>query len=43
MHGLINANEDCIVWAYTKAIVACPHVIFTLDCAVEAGKAVEEI
>ena len=43
MHGLSNANEDCVVWANTKVIVACDHVIFTLDCAVEAGKVAEEI
>jgi len=43
MHGLSNANEDCIVWANTKAIVACAHVIFTFHCAVEVGKATEEI
>ena len=41
--GLSYANEDCAVWANTKEIVACAHVIFTLDCAVEAGKEAEEI
>jgi len=41
--GLSYANEDCTVWANTKVIVACAHMIFTLDCAVEVGKTVEEI
>lgn len=41
--GLSYANEDCAVWANTKVIVAYAHVIFTLYCAVEAGKAAEEI
>ena len=43
MHGLSNANEDCAVWANTKAIVACAHVIFTWDCSVEVGKEAEKI
>ena len=43
MHGLSYANEDCVVWANIKAIVACAHVILLQDCAVEAGKAAEEI
>ena len=43
MHGLSNANENCVVWANIKAIVACAHVISLADCAVEAGKAAEEI
>ena len=43
MHGLRNANEDCVVWANTKAIVVCAHMILLQDCAVEAGKAAEEI
>ena len=43
MHGLSNANEDCAVWANIKAIVACSHMILLQDCAVEAGKAAEEI
>ena len=38
MHGLSYANEDCAVWENIKEIVACVHVIFALDCAVEAGK-----
>jgi len=41
--GLSYANEDYTVWANTKVIVVCAHVIFTLDCAVEAGKAAKEI
>ena len=48
MHGLSNANEDCAVWANIKEIVACAHVISSVSdsqqvCAIEAGKAVEEI
>ena len=43
MHGLSNSNEDCTVWANFKAIVACAHVILLHDCAVEAGKAADEI
>ena len=43
MHGLSNANDDCIVWTNTKEIVACAHVILLQDCAVEAGKAAGEI
>jgi len=42
-NGLSNANEDSAVWANIKVIVARAHVIFTWDCAVEAGKAAKKI
>jgi len=41
MHRLSNANEDCVVNMPSE--IACAHMIFLGNFAIEAGRAAEEI